>query len=314
MGMLCTRKDNYEVCLGALLLLLLPAALAEDQYPDPLHAKLRSLLFTGYDKNILPIKKLNTSVEVAVGVALIHIDSLEEGVLTASAWLRMVWNDYRLQWHEKEFGNVSVLRVYPGDLWLPDIELYNTKEYRQFSLAAQYKNEPCMALVYPDGEVLFIPPVDIKVHCANFSFTAGPMDEQECNIKIGSWTHDGHIIDLSLFDKKKKLDLDDFANSSSPYIVTRHEGEKVVKKYDCCEETYPSLEFKFTLKRQFPAREDLKEQLLTNILGVAIAILVLLVTTTILAAAYCLRRGASLREDNFKLMAQNSTESGNNLI
>ena len=68
------------------------------------------------------------------------------------------------------------------------------------------------------------------------------------------------------------------------------------------------------MKRQFPAREDLKEQLLTNILGVAIAILVLLITTTILAAAYFLRRGTSLREDNFKLMAQNSTESGNDLI
>ena len=37
------------------------------------------------------------------------------------------------------------------------------QEYREFSLAAQYRNEPCMALVYPDGEVLFIPPVDIKV-------------------------------------------------------------------------------------------------------------------------------------------------------
>ena len=71
------------------------------------------------------------------------------------------------------------------------------QEYREFSLAAQYRNEPCMALVYPDGEVLFIPPVDIKVKtpcvihvailvitvvkvfpqviCANFSFTAGPM-------------------------------------------------------------------------------------------------------------------------------------------
>ena len=71
---------------------------------------------------------------------------------------------------------------------------------------------------------------------------------------------------------------------------------------------------RFGVKRQFPAREDQKEQLLTNILGVAIAILVLLITTTILAAAYFLRRGASLREENFKLMAQNSTESSNNLI
>merc|ERR1719295_1417324 len=117
------------------VLILSKGSSREDQ--DPLHGDLRNRLFSGYDKNILPIQKLNTSVEIAVGVALIHIDSLEEGVLTASAWLRMVWNDYRLQWDQKKFGNVSVLRVYPNDLWLPDIELYNTKEYRQFSLAAQ---------------------------------------------------------------------------------------------------------------------------------------------------------------------------------
>ena len=69
------------------------------------------------------------------------------------------------------------------------------------------------------------------------------------------------------------------------------------------------------MKRQFPAREDLEEQLLTNILGVAIGILVLLLTTAILAVAFFLRRGAGGREDNFKLRPQNSTESsGNNFV
>jgi len=321
MGM-CARKDKYEVCLGVqrnlivIVLLLLPAlavALAEDQ--DPLHTDLRKHLFTGYDKNILPIKTTNTTVDIAVGLNLIHIDSLQEGVLTASAWLRMVWNDYRLKWDKDKFGGVDVLRVYPGDLWLPDIELYNTKDYREFSLATQFRNQPSMALLYPDSEVLWVPPVDIKVICANFSFTAGPMDEQKCNIKLGSWTHHGNIINLTLHNNKEKMDLEDFYHSSSPYVVTRHmEGTRVVKKYDCCEEPYPSLNFRFALKRQFPAREDAKEQLLTNILGVAIAILVLLGTTTILAAAYFLKRGEALKEDNFKMMAQNSTESGNNLI
>ena len=65
------------------------------------------------------------------------------------------------------------------------------------------------------------------------------------------------------------------------------------------------------MKRQFPASEDAKEQLLTNILGVAIAILVLLVTNT---ASRFLKRGAGLREDIFKLMPQNSTQAGNNPI
>jgi len=298
-----------------MILLLLPAALAEDK--DPLHTNLRNHLLTGYDNNLIPMKNSSNTVEIALGISLIHIDSLEEGVLTASAWIRMVWHDYRFQWDEHKFEGVSVLRVYPGDIWLPDIEVYNTKEYREFSLSDQFRNEPSMALIYPNGEVLWIPPVDIKVICANFSYTAGPMDEQECNIKLGSWTHDGDIIGLTLYDKKEQMDLTDFANSSSPYMVTRHmEGTRVVKYYSCCAEPYISLDFKFALKRQFPAREDPKEQLLTNILGVAIAILILilLITTTIITAVFFLRRWTNLREDNLKLRAQNSTSSGNNLI
>ena len=64
------------------------------------------------------------------------------------------------------------------------------------------------------------------------------------------------------------------------------------------------------MKRQFPAREDPAEQLLSRLLGVAVAILVLLLTT-IVGAAYFVRRGTSLRQDNFKLVSQNSTESSN---
>merc|ERR1712192_246050 len=127
-------------------------------------------------------------------------------------------------------------------------------------------------------------------------------DEQECNIKLGSWTHDGDIIGLTLYDEKEQMDLTDFANSSSPYVATRQiEGTRVVKYYSCCAEPYISLDFKFALKRQFPTREDPKEQLLTNILGVPIAIL---------TAFFFLRRGDNLREDSFKMRALNSTSSG----
>ena len=70
-------------------------------------------------------------------------------------------------------------------------------------------------------------------------------EEQECNIKLGSWAHDGNIIDLALFNNKENMDLSEFYNGSSPYVVTRHmEGTRVVKKYDCCEEPYPSLNFR----------------------------------------------------------------------
>ena len=70
-------------------------------------------------------------------------------------------------------------------------------------------------------------------------------DEQVCNIKLGSWTHDGDIISPTLYNKKEQMDLSDFANSSSPYVVTRHmEGTRNMKYYSCCDEPYIDLNFK----------------------------------------------------------------------
>lgn len=35
------------------------------------------------------------------------------------------WTDYRLQWNKSEFGDISVLRLPPDMLWLPEIVLEN---------------------------------------------------------------------------------------------------------------------------------------------------------------------------------------------
>lgn len=35
------------------------------------------------------------------------------------------WTDSRLQWDAEEFGNISVLRLPPDMLWLPEIVLEN---------------------------------------------------------------------------------------------------------------------------------------------------------------------------------------------
>ena len=103
-------------------------------------------------------------------------------------------------------------------------------------------------------------------------------------------------------------------------------------------------EHRFALKRQFPLKEDPKEQLLRHIMGVStylptssvlsislsavnsltnvivllfkvvIAILIVLLTTTIIAGIIFLRRGGNFGEDSFKLMTQTSTSSGDNLL
>ena len=87
-------------------------------------------------------------------------------------------------------------------------------------------------------------------------------DEQECNIKLGSWTLDGNVMNLTLFnnkvlmlmimimlntlfDNKEVMDLSDFYHATSPYVVTRHiEGTRNVKYYQCCSEPYIDLNFR----------------------------------------------------------------------
>ena len=39
--------------------------------------------------------------------------------------LYLVIHFNRLQWNQSEFGNVSVIRLDPRKIWIPDIEVYN---------------------------------------------------------------------------------------------------------------------------------------------------------------------------------------------
>ena len=49
----------------------------------------------------------------------------------------------------------------------------------------------------------------------------------------------------NLFDNKEVMDLSDFFNATSPYVVTRHiEGTRNVKYYQCCSEPYIDLNFR----------------------------------------------------------------------
>lgn len=244
--------------LTLVLVVLLHSSVGRSDSPT-LHSDLVTKLLSGYQPHVVPLKDINHTLGVAAGLALIHIDSLsEEGVLSATAWLRLVWDDYRLQWDEADFGGASVFRINPKKIWLPDIEVYNTANPAMMSLSSQYSSGT-NALVYPNGEVLYIPPISLKVFCHNFSHSAWPQGEQECAIKLGSWTYDGFILNLTLYNNKEHMDLSDMA-PASPWVVTQHmEGTRIEKYYDCCPEPYPSLEFKFKVAPQYPVPDPRRE-------------------------------------------------------
>eukprot|EP00091_Calanus_sinicus_P003451 TRINITY_DN13621_c0_g1_i1.p1 TRINITY_DN13621_c0_g1~~TRINITY_DN13621_c0_g1_i1.p1 ORF type:complete len:125 (-),score=28.18 TRINITY_DN13621_c0_g1_i1:239-613(-) len=101
------------------------------------------------------------------------------------------------------------------------------------------------------GRCFTSPPVSLKVYCHNFTHSNWPQGEQDCNIKLGSWTHDGLILNLTLFNGKEELDLTDMA-PASPWVITHQlNGTRNEKFYECCEEPYQDLNFRFKLRPQY---------------------------------------------------------------
>jgi len=279
--------------------------------PPPPHSEVVNHILEDYDPHVAPLNSANATLEVAVGIAMVHIDSLSEsGILTATAWLRLVWNDFRLTWNETEFGGVNVIRINSKRLWLPDIEVYNAASPADYTLSSQFSSAT-NALIYPDGEALYIPPVSLKVICHNFSHSAWPQGEQECSIKLGSWTYDGLVLNLTLFNNKHDIDLKDMSQIS-PWNITHQLGNTRNEKfYECCPEPYQDLNFRFKLKPLFPMKDpNAVYHILSQLLMVSIAILAILVIGGGCILAYFVkRRGAETNSYKMKLLREASNTS-----
>jgi nicotinic acetylcholine receptor len=203
-------------------------------------------LFTNYKKTVNP-----DHPDVRFGVALIdfHVCNKKQ-LLNSYLWLRYVWQDDRLRWDEKDFGGVGVIRYDSKEVWKPDITLYNSADP-----VHQMSCWDSNVLIYPNGEVLWVPPCKLVSHC-DYTLDREPYGEQTCSLKFGSWTFDGLVMDLSFYKNITTFDLTDMDNSSG-FEVLSTTGEKHTKYYSCCAEPYQDLTFNMTIKR-IPGEELLR--------------------------------------------------------
>lgn len=171
-------------------------------------------LFRGYNKLIRPVQNMTQKVQVAFGLAFIQLINVNEKnqIMKSNVWLRLVWNDYQLQWDEADYGGISVLRLPPDKVWKPDIVLFNNADG---NYEVRYKSN---VLIYPDGEVLWIPPAIYQSSCT-IDVTYFPFDQQTCIMKFGSWTFTGDQVSLSLFNNKNHVDLSDYWKSGTWDII-----------------------------------------------------------------------------------------------
>merc|ERR1711981_898535 len=197
----------------------------------------------GYEKDAIPMLKAADK------------DYDPSNILTANTWFKATWQDYRLKWDPEQYGGIQNLKIPASRLWTPDLSVYNSADYGSGSFYDRWANNPTNAIVYHTGKVLFIPPLPMKVHCQNERVAQSHSPDSnyalECSIKLGSWTYDGHHLNLTTYDGEEYMELSDMTRNSR-YVVTSQKGDALqTKYYDCCVEPYMSMNYVFTIQKAF---------------------------------------------------------------
>ncbi|XP_059152826.1 neuronal acetylcholine receptor subunit beta-3-like [Physella acuta] len=193
-----------------------------------------------------PVKNYNDSILVSYNMQLIQIMDLEEKnqVLTLNVWDRYVWTDFHLTWDPEEEGGVEKIRIPSENIWLPDIKLYNYADER----LAERREARC--IVDYNGTVLWMPQAIYKSSC-EIDVETFPFDQQICNLKFGSWTYNGNLINLMLLSVNGtpvefgKIDMTEFVESNS-WKILNYPAKRNEQFYSCCPGE-PYLDLTFTI-------------------------------------------------------------------
>lgn len=108
-------------------------------------------------------------------------------------WFLHEWIDKRLVWDPNEYGGIKFLHIPADKLWLPDMAIYNNAD-GDFIIS-----ELVRAKVFFDGSITWRPPIISKTFC-EIRVADFPFDTQNCTLKIGTWTHDKFMVDITSFD------------------------------------------------------------------------------------------------------------------
>uniref|UniRef100_A0A3Q2G773 Neuronal acetylcholine receptor subunit alpha-7-like n=1 Tax=Cyprinodon variegatus TaxID=28743 RepID=A0A3Q2G773_CYPVA len=199
-------------------------------------------LLRDYNPMERPVANDSQPLIVHFSFILIQVADVDEKnqILTTNAWLQMQWYDHYLQWNQSEYPGVKNLRFTPDQVWTPDILLYNSAHDK---FDATFKTN---VLVNSSGFCEYLPP-GIFVSTCNVDVRWFPFDIQRCELKFGSWTFDGWLLDIQM----KEADVSGYMpNGEWDLMGMNVPGGRNEVFYDCCAEPYPDVTFVVTLRRR----------------------------------------------------------------
>ncbi|TNN47470.1 Neuronal acetylcholine receptor subunit alpha-9 [Liparis tanakae] len=204
--------------------------------------KLMSDLFSNYTNALRPVEDTNHIINVTLQITLSQIIDMDERnqILTTYLWIRQVWMDAYLTWKKEDYDGLDTIRIPSSYVWRPDIVLYNSAD-DQFSSSMETN-----VVLRNDGQVMWDQPAITKSSCS-VDVAFFPFDLQQCHLTFGSWTHNGHQMDLS--NALDSADLADFVPNVE-WEVLGMPAKKNVIQYGCCSDPYPDITFSLHLKRR----------------------------------------------------------------
>ncbi|XP_072904754.1 neuronal acetylcholine receptor subunit alpha-7 isoform X2 [Hemitrygon akajei] len=202
--------------------------------------KLYRDLMKGYNRLERPVLNDSQSLVVELGITFIQIIDVDERnqVLISNVWLQMHWTDWYLRWNITEYGGIRTVRFPSDHVWVPDILLYNSADER---FDATFHTN---VLVRSNGYSQYIPPGILKSTCY-IDVRWFPFDVQRCDLKFGSWTHDGWLLDLQMME----ADISTYIPNGE-WDLVGVPGKRNELRYECCDEPYPDVTYTVMMRRR----------------------------------------------------------------
>nr|AGK89910.1 nicotinic acetylcholine receptor subunit alpha 11 [Pandalus japonicus] len=213
---------------------------------------LRENLMRDYDKNARPSYK--TVINIS-SISILNFDMHEsDHSINLHTFFSYSWMEPRLKYNAEENIGISSLGMDPDTLWKPDLSVYNAAAARKTRIESMLP-----LLLYPSGKILYVPAFHFHFSCV-MDLTYWPHDTHNCSMKLGSWSHNGNLLDLALDDFKIVMLIPSTAMADGSRNLSRSEWEikdttaaREVKYYSCCEEPYVDVFITLLVTRNAPA-------------------------------------------------------------
>ncbi|CAL8329938.1 unnamed protein product [Lota lota] len=202
--------------------------------------KLYRELMVNYNRLERPVHNDSAPIVVELGLTLLQIIDVDEKnqVMITNAWLQLHWTDVYLMWNPENYPGVQTIRFPSSQVWVPDILLYNSADER---FDATFHTN---VLVNSSGACQYIPPGILKSTCY-IDVRWFPFDVQKCDLKFGSWTHNGWLLDLQMMD----VDISTYIPNGE-WDLVGVPAKRNELYYECCKEPYPDVTFTVTMRRR----------------------------------------------------------------